>query len=53
METMVHTGDMAMAEGDRFQKLKLIGQTPDVEDVVAEDVEHKMVLALEGGRIDS
>ena len=52
-ETAVHAGDMAMAEQDRSQKLKLIGHTLDVDDVVAEDGEHKMVLTLEEEHIDS
>ena len=49
----VHLSDMAMVEDGRSQKLKVIGQTPAVEDVVAEDMEHKMALALEEEHIDS
>ena len=41
-----------MSEDDRSQKLKLIGQTPAVEDVVAEDADHKTALASEEELID-
>ena len=36
----VHAGDSSVAEDNIFQKLILIGLTPAVEDVVAEDAEH-------------
>ena len=45
--TKVHAGDMVVAEYIRSQKLKLIGQTSSVEGMVAKDVEHKMLQALE------
>ena len=43
----VHAGDVAVEEDDRFHKLILIGLTPAKEDVVAEEMEHRMSLALE------
>ena len=33
--TMVHAGDVNMTEDDRTKKLRLIGKTPVMEDVVA------------------
>ena len=53
VETMVHVGHVAVAEEDRSKKLKLIGQNPAVEDVVTEDVVHRIDIALEEDRIDS
>ena len=52
-EMTVHLWDVAVEEDDIYQKLKLIGQTSSVEDVVAKDVEKKMVLALGEEHIDS
>ena len=51
--TMVHVGDVAIAKDIRFQKLILIGLTPALEDVAAEDAVQRMTLALEEERIDS
>ena len=53
MVTTVCEGGVSMAEDNIFQKLILIGPTPAVEDVVAEDGEHIMELALEEEHIDS
>ena len=39
--------------GGRYQKLKLFGKTPAMEDVVAEDVVHIIALNLEEDIIDS
>ena len=53
MVMMAHVGYMAVAEDGIFQKLKLIGLTPDVGDVVAEDAVHIMALEFEEDCIDS
>ena len=52
-EIKVHAGGVAMAKDVRSQKLKLIGHTQAVEDVVIEFVEHKMALDLYEYRIES
>ena len=44
--TTVHAGWVGVAEDNRSQKLKLIGQTPALEDVVLEYVLHIMALTL-------
>ena len=49
----VHAEGVAVAEDDRSQKLILIGLTPVVNDVVAEDAVLRMALALEEERIGS
>ena len=51
--TTVHAEGVAVAEDDRSQKLILIGLTPVVNDVVAEDAVLRMALALEEERIGS
>ena len=51
--TTVCAGSIAVAEDDRYQKLKLFGKTPAMEDVVAEDVVHIIALNLEEDIIDS
>ena len=48
-----HEGDVVVSEDDRSDKLILIGLTLSVEYVVAEDVVHRMSIALEEERIDS
>ena len=49
----VHVGGMALVEDDRFQNLILIGLTLVMEDVVVEDLVHRMALDLEEECIDS
>ena len=51
--TTSHTGCVAMAEDVIFQKLKLTSMTLAVDDVVEDDVVHRMALDLEEDRIDS
>ena len=51
--TTVHKGEVSVAEDSRSHKLIIIGKTPAVEDVVAEDLVHRMALNLEEERIDS
>ena len=53
MVVTVHTGDIDVTEDSITQKLILISITLYIEDLVAEDAVHRMVLALEEVRIDS
>ena len=53
MVIMVHAGDVAMVEGDRYHKLKLIDQTPVVAYLVAVNAVHRMALVFEEESIDS
>ena len=53
METTVYVGYMSVEDDGRLKKMKLIGQTPAVEDMVLEESEQKMALDLEEDRVDS
>ena len=45
--TKAHSGDVTMVEDVKFHKLILIGMASAAKDVDAEDVVHRMALALE------
>ena len=47
-----HVGDMAEAEDNIFQKLILIGLTPYMKNVAADNAVHKMALDMVEERID-
>ena len=51
--TTAHEGDVATAEDDRSQKLILIGMTPFMDDVIAEDAVHRMEPDFEEEHIGS
>ena len=51
--TAAHTGDVSVVEGVIYHKMILIGMTPAVADVVADDTVIIMMIALEEERIES
>ena len=50
--TVEHSGDVAVAEDNRFQKLIMIGLNTTMEDVAEEDTVQRMALVLEEEHID-